>query len=493
MKQSIDLHELIRSMNKNEKRYFILNSSLQKGNKNYLELFKILEKQKVYDEKAIKEKYKNKNFIRHFAFNKNHLYSLVMRSLINYGNQNNIDGIIHSLISECMILFRKAMYKRYFKTIAKAKLAALKYERYGYLVQLLDMEKIIIPKDEIQKNKTEEIYSEVKDANDKVLNLFEYSRLAGNILNKFRYFGLNRDESHSRKIDEISGIDIMSSPRKAKSIRALEAYYRVKELSAIAKADNEGAYESLLKRNEIVQNNPEPFENYILHYPSDILYSLTESCISLNKLDEAEKFLNDIKLYSQKYTSDKDDIEIYSGYAKLRILLKRGLVSNASRLIPQLERSLVKYENKMLIDTELSIRYYIVRCRIEEKNFPKALKAANELMHHPYISKRSDYECYIRVLNLIIHFELENYFLLKYLIISTYRYLYKREKLFKVEQLILEFIRKLPEVKNDDDLKFMFGLFSKKLSRLKNDKYEKNAFEYFDILKWVSGKIKMSN
>src|SRR6188508_481123 len=113
MKQSSDLHELIRSMNKNEKRYFILNSSLQNGNKNYLELFKILEKQKVYDEKAIKEKYKNKNFIRHFAFNKNHLYSLVMRSLISYGNQNNIDGIIHSLISECMILFRKALYKRY--------------------------------------------------------------------------------------------------------------------------------------------------------------------------------------------------------------------------------------------------------------------------------------------------------------------------------------------------------------------------------------------
>ncbi|MFI5211918.1 MAG: hypothetical protein ACHQIH_03475 [Ignavibacteria bacterium] len=490
MKQSVDLHELIQSMSKNEKRYFILNSSFQKGNKIYLELFKILERQKIYDEEAIKEKYKDRNFIRHFAFNKNHLYGLVMKSLISYGNQNNIDGIIHSLISECMILFRKGLYKRYFRTIAKAKLAAIKHERYGYLIQLLDMEKIIIPKEEIQKNKINEIFSEAKGAAESVLNLFEYSRLAGNLLNKFRYFGLNRDESHSRVIDEITGTDIMSSPSKAKSIRALEAYYRVRELSAIAKADNEMAYDSLLKRNEIVQKNPEPFENYIIHYPSDILYSLTESCISLGKLDDAEKFLNDIKFYSPKYNSDKEDIDTYSGYAKLRILLKRGLVSNAAKLIPHLERSLKKYENKMLIDTDLSIRYYIVRCRIEEKNFQKALKAANELMHHPYISKRSDYECYIKILNLIIHFELENYSLLKYLIISTYRFLYKREKLFKVEQLILEFIRKLPEVKNNDDLKFMFSLFGKKLSRLRNDKYEKNAFEYFDILKWAESKAK---
>ena len=52
------------------------------------------------------------------------------------------------------------MYPRYFKTIAKAKTLALKYERFGYYLQILDMEKIIIRKEEIQKDKIKQIYRE---------------------------------------------------------------------------------------------------------------------------------------------------------------------------------------------------------------------------------------------------------------------------------------------------------------------------------------------
>ena len=54
MKYSNDVHELISNMDKNEKRYFVLNSSLQKGEKIYLKLFRAIEKQKNYDEKILK-------------------------------------------------------------------------------------------------------------------------------------------------------------------------------------------------------------------------------------------------------------------------------------------------------------------------------------------------------------------------------------------------------------------------------------------------------
>lgn len=489
MKYSTDLHELIHSLTKNEKRYFALNSSLQKGSKIYLQLFKALENQKVYDETKLKEKYKKEKFIRNLAFNKNNLYNLIIRSLINYNSAENIDSRIHMMISECYILFRKAMYRKYFRTIAKAKQVAKQYERHGYLLQLLDMEKIIIPKEEIQTKKSELIYNEAKEAADTILNMFEYSRLAGDLLSNFRSTGLNRADTHRESIENLSGIEVMKAPEKAKSIRALDSYYRVKELSASANADNMEAYNYLLKRYEIIMNNPRPFRDYIIHYPSDILYSLTEASINLNKLDEAERYLNEIRRISAKYPSEIDDIEIYSGYAKMRIYLKRGMVQQASKLIPQIEKALLKYKDKILIDIELSIRYYFVKCRLEEKNYTKALKAVNELMHHPFLDKRADYECYSKILNLIIHYELKNYDLLKYLLVNTYRYLIKNERLFKVELLILEFIRKLPNVNNEDDLKFMFISMGKKFALLKEDKYEKNAFEYFDFLKWINSRL----
>ncbi|MBL8016885.1 MAG: hypothetical protein JNK43_06420 [Ignavibacteria bacterium] len=143
----------------------------------------------------------------------------------------------------------------------------------------------------------------------------------------------------------------------------------------------------------------------------------------------------------------------------------------------------------MLIDTELSIMFYIVKCRIQEGKFTAALKASNALSSHPLLGKRADYESYLRIMNLVIHFELKNFELLRYLLISVYRFLYKREKLFKVELLVLEFIRKLPKVNSEHELSFLFNRMYKELEKLRNDKFERNAFEYFDFFQWVSSKV----
>lgn len=489
VKPANDLFELICQMSKNEKRFFVLSSGLQKGDKIYLELFKAMEKQTEYDENKFRLKNKGKKFLNNFAYNKNHLYKLIMKSLINYNYSTTADGKMHSLIAECWVLFNKAMYKRYFKTLAKAKEYAYKYEKYGYLLQILDMEKIIIPKKMIQKTKSEELMQEVYEAAEKMVNIFEYSKTAGMLLNNFRYYGLSRNEKHTEGLDKITGEGKMLSPENAKSIRALEAYHRVKEIYYGIKADNINQYRSQLARYKIVTENPLPFRDYILHYPINILYSLTESCIYLDKTVEAESYLKILYNEVQKEKFSTDDFEIFRDYLYLKIYLKQGEIQKAARMIPRLEKVLVRYKDKLQIDTELSILYHITVCRIEEKNFTKALTAANRILSHPLLNKRSDYECYIKILYLIIHFELKNYELLRYLLISTYRYLRKHEKLFKTELLIIKFIRRLQGVKTEDDLNFLFSRLSKNLEKLKKDRYEKNAFEYFDLLKWVNGKL----
>lgn len=489
MKPANDLFELISSMSKSEKRYFILSSGLQKGDKIYLDLFKAMGKQKVYDENKFRLTNKGKIFLNNFAYNKNHLYRLIMKSLVNYNYSTTADGKMHSLIAECWILFNKAMYKRYFKALAKAKEHAYKFEKYGYLLQILDMEKIIIPKKLIQKTKSEELMQEVYDAAEKMVNIFEYSRTAGLLLNNFRYYGLSREQKHSEALDKLTSAEIMQSPESAKSIRALEAYHRVKEIYYGIKADNINQYSSQLTRYRIVTENPAPFKDYILHYPINILYSLAESCIHLGKTGEAESFLKILSNEVQKEKYSQEDFEVFRDHLYLKIFLKREEIQKAAKMIPKLEKIMIKFRDKLQIDTELSIMYYIVLCRIEEKNFSKALAAANRLLSHPLLEKRSDYECYLKIMYLIIHFELKNNDLLRYLLISTYRYLRKHEKLFKTEQLVMEFIRRLQGVKSEDDLNFLFKKLSKDLDKLKKDRYEKNAFEYFDLHKWVNTKL----
>jgi len=62
MKTSDQLHELIHALTKSEKRYFKIYSSLQAGNKMYVRLFDLIEKQKQYDEAKLKSKLKIAGF-----------------------------------------------------------------------------------------------------------------------------------------------------------------------------------------------------------------------------------------------------------------------------------------------------------------------------------------------------------------------------------------------------------------------------------------------
>lgn len=489
MKQSNDLFELISSMTKSEKRYFVLRSKLHSGNKQYIQMFNALEKLDVYNEKEFRKENSGKGFVKNLAFSKNHLYGLIIKSLIDFQSGRSADAKIHALISECKVLFRKTLYRRYFRTIEKAKELALKHERYGYVMQIMEMEKIIVRKEEQSKEKIDSLHKEFDAITEKMKNVFEYSRISGLILNSFRKFGLSRDESQIDAIRDITDHPLMSSIEKTQSIKSAEGYYRVKELAALATGDYESSYRAQLKRLQIVRGNPAPFSDQVINYKSDILYSLLETSLQLNRPAEAAAYLKEIKeiLYDSK--DSQDDFEIYSNFVYFRRYLSEGETKKAGRLIPRLEHILKRYENKMLIDTELSIMFYIVKCRIQEGKFTAALKASNALSSHPLLGKRADYESYLRIMNLVIHFELKNFELLRYLLISVYRFLYKREKLFKVELLVLEFIRKLPKVNSEHELSFLFNRMYKELEKLRNDKFERNAFEYFDFFQWVSSKV----
>jgi len=489
MKQSNDLFELISSMSKSEKRYFVLQSNLHKGNKQYIRLFNALEKLDVYNEKEFRKLHADKSFVKNLAFSKNHLYGLLIRSLTDFSAGRSADAKIHSLISECKVLFRKTLYPRYFRTIEKAKQLALKHERYGYVMQIMEMEKIIVRKEEQSEEKINSLHREFSETADKMKNVFEYSRISGLLLDSFRKFGLTRGESQLHAIDHITDHQLMRSTDEALSSKSLEGYFRVKELVALARGDYESAYKAQLKRLETVKGDPSPFLDQVINYRSDILYSLLETSLQLNRPSEAGEYLKEIREILDNSKDSLDDFEIYRSFVYFRRYLSAGEIKKAGKLIPRLEHVLKKYENKMLIDTELSIMFYIVKCRMMEGKYSAALKAANMLGAHPLLGKRADYESYLKIMNLVIHYELKNFELLRYLLITAYRFLYKRKKLFKVEMLVLEFIRKLPKVKNEHDLSFIFSRMQKELAKLKQDKYEKNAFEYFDFSEWINKKI----
>ncbi len=117
------LFELIKSLSKAEKRLFMLESARysSKSNKGYLEVYKLLDKQSVYDEKQLKKKFANTPTAKRLPQLKNYLYNLILKILIKFNAQKSIDFEIIELLQGIDILFTKGLYKQAKKLLVKAK------------------------------------------------------------------------------------------------------------------------------------------------------------------------------------------------------------------------------------------------------------------------------------------------------------------------------------------------------------------------------------
>jgi hypothetical protein len=103
-----------------------------------------------------------------------------------------------------------------------------------------------------------------------------------------------------------------------------------------------------------------------------------------------------------------------------------------------------------------------------------------------------------KILNLIIHYELNNFELLDYLIKSTYRFLKKAPYLAYNEKTAIEFIKRLPNITSQAELSELFKDSLHELHKYDIEEDNTGGFEIknnftniaeFDLESWLESKI----
>ena len=73
---------------------------------------------------------------------------------------------------------------------------------------------------------------------------------------------------------------------------------------------------------------------------------------------------------------------------------------------------------------------------------------------------------------------------------STYRFLYKHQRMYKFELTMMQFMRKYALQANQPaKMRGPFTELKKKLVQLSKDAYERHALNYFDFISWLDSKI----
>jgi tetratricopeptide (TPR) repeat protein len=495
MKPSNELFKLVKSLSKSEKRFFKLSSSLQTGDKNYLKIFDYIDKQESYDEEELKNYFKKERFIEHLPSEKNHLYKLILKSLRSFYSEHTVVSILTQELKNIEILYQKALYKECEKFVKKAKRIAVENEKFYYWFELISWEKKLF-EEAFESGDfgvdIDEVIAEEEMVISKLRNLAEYQILYSKINYIFRSGGFSRNEEEKKIVDSITDYHLIKGKNTALSTRATTMCYYIKGLCS---ATNRNYQESLiffLKVRDILDKAPKIKESLSKRYVLTLSH-LLRCYMDSGDYTKATEIIHEIRsLESEKgFASTDIKIRIFSVSYSFELMLNNltGNFEKSIQMLPELNEQLILCEDKLNKEQKIIFKYHSAYAYFGIGDYKKALFYLNDILNDNEQFLRQDLYNFARLLNLLVHYELENYEFLSYIIKSTNRFVNKTSKDYEIENYLMKQLRKLIKPLSRIERLEIFGEMQSEVNELLKNPQEQVILEYFDLLAWVNSKV----
>ena len=497
-KASNNLHSLICSMSKAEKRYFKLYSSRHTlGDKNnYSILFDAVDKQAEYDEEKILNKFKREAFTNRFSISKRRLYEAVLKSLDAFHSNSSVDEKIRKQLHYAEILFDRSLYDQCDKILQSAQKLASKHQRWNALLQISDMEKGLNEKynyagpSKIDPNK---IRTKDKAA---LKGLEEYSSLwslKSELFNTLYQKGTVRNNVQKKELETLVVKKLYKFEPEELAPRAKYLYHHIHSAYWFAVGEYAKSCDHLEQNFTLIKDQHAPFrepESVYLSVLTNLIYMYHRT----GNYDQAIAHLDELKnmplALDLRYSEDLK-VRMFTSVNSVQLtlfLLNRDL-ARGQKIIPDVEAGLLLYGDKIGAVRRSSFYYLIAAILFHSGEYSKSLAWVNHLLNEIDIDGSAETHCFAQLLYMLLHLELGNKDLLPYALRSTQRYLKTRERTYKFETLLLEFIATISRAKNKDTRRKCYLTLQSGLFKIENDPYESAAFEHFDLLNWVGKKL----
>ena len=490
---STKLFNLIKSLSGSEKRYFKVFVSSRQSDKEskYTRLFDAIEEQNELDEEALKKRIYADEKIesRKYSELKSYLYDLILKSLHGYDEKTSIDFRLKNLLQNVRVLYKRSHYLECMEMLAKAKKLAYRYENFICVVEILSWEKqVAYAQENIEflDSQLDRIDEEEKDCLEQVRNISTYRNILYQLIISRRKDAVLRSELKVKKLNTIMGNPVLEKIEQARSHRARILYYRIYSNYSYSILKYNNFYEYSLQLVELMETRKDLLKEEVSGY----IFAMTNlmlACGLLGKYTELESYLEDFK--SIKVQTLDDELRVFKLYnnLKFRLCIVSGEFEEGLKALKKHLKETKKYDPQSFERGTFYFQYFYIYFGIED--YEKALEYLNQWLNLPRSVEREDLQSLARILNLIIHYEMDNSILLEYLIRSTYRFLKKRNRAFEFEKQILNFIQKAIKIQSKKELKKAFQNLKEDFEKLLEIPSEKVMLQYFDIISWVDSKI----
>ncbi|MBI2269012.1 MAG: hypothetical protein HYU69_01500 [Bacteroidetes bacterium] len=444
--KSKDIFDLIKSMNKSDKRYFkIYSNRYRAGEKNYVKLFDCFDKMSVYDETVIQKFFSGKGLLKQLPRMKNYLYNLILDSLEANVARDTVAKQVRKLFNQVETLCNMSLYDQGLKILEKAKLKAYQGNDLLKSIEIFDIEyRLILRKGDINdiQSYIRRFQAEFNKYIEKYVNLQKYGLLSLRI-EPVLYMKPGKSGKIKKMLQPIMKDTLLTDIDKALTHMAKTRFYHIHTVNSFLSGQTKKACESLNKSVIIFEKYMDQCggpANYV-----NTLHNLFIIQFMLNKFDEAlqtNKRIEELLNYSIIHFGEAPVKIMWSNYErKLNLYLILGKIKESVKTI-EITDAYVKNNFYRFGNVPLTYYNYLAAvCFFLNGEYSNALSRVNIILNKHLIDYFQDDQVGAHILNLLIHYELGNQEILDNQIRNTERYLKNLRKQNHPEELMINYFK----------------------------------------------------
>lgn len=480
---SKELHQLVVSLSKGEKRAIVLSADKTEGNKNFIELYYALLKQEEYDEELLIKENSTKTFIKHFGFTKNYLQNFILKELRTIHTDYKASIKLKNYLIDIELLFWKGQFKLALKIINQAKIVAEQYEYPLMLEELYYWERRIVTSGSM---KVPKILNYTADKRFQIMSVYfntlEYKKLINEASAILKESGDIRDEEDLAKVNKIASNNLLTNIENAQSKKAIYDFYIVNAALARMKGEKEDSlnYHILLQQHIKLNRHIFMEEN-----PIFFLGSCNNILINALQFKDADLYNNTYQavtseIYKEHYTNAYYNSRIF-GFL-LESAIKKKQYNDVKDLV---KSDTISFNPLVMEGVQLLNNYYCMVVNFYCKDYKEALIFINIILNTQK-NHRVDIIGSVMIFNILVHYELKHFDFIENILPNHLSYLKKNRVLSLYDALFLRNFFKLINCGNSIEVEKQLEETKHRLLMVKN---KKTFHDDIDYLKWLEEKI----
>jgi hypothetical protein len=488
------LFQLIRSLEKSEKRHFKLYIKRSSGNEDLkiIKLFDAMDKLDPYDERILLRKLRGVTKPQ-LSNLKAHLYKELLASLRLLKSGESLDLQLNELFDSAHILYKKGLFYQSLRIIDKAKETAKLNQKLFFLPLLLSLEKRIeaLNVTDTFKSRIEELSEEANEANTKLDMITRLSNLSLQMYGFFIANGHARNEVEEEKVKKYFRQSLPSGSAQQIGFYEQLYYYQSYTWYAFIKQDFLMYYKYSQKWVDLFYEKPNMQRAETGHFIKGY-HNLLNAHFDLRNYDKLSTTLHLFEEFSQtKRVQQNENFTVqsfvYIAGAKINFYNITGLCEEGIGEIQGIEEKMLEYAIFLDKHRVMVINYKIAKLYFLAGDYSTCIDYVQRIINDSS-NLRTDLQCYARVLHLLAHYELGNLELMDYLTRSVYRFMSKMKNLTVIEQEMFRFFRNSFKF-TKKQLRPEFENFLNKVKHLEGNRFETRSFAYLDIISWLESKV----